>query len=459
MHGDGLIVAWYLPPDLARELAVPDGEPPEELHLTLVYLGDAEDYDVDLVMAVVKIFSNRWCWPIPGMIGGVGRFVGEADQDVIVALADVPELEHFRSCLWDEFMCNSVFMEGLPMSEHGFQPHITLAYVPKGTSSPPPLTEALEFQIDALTVAAGGSTITFPFPDRGMSGEDVAPHYYTSRERPVTRVEIQTEPVAEYVVTKAVEEERYTLGPLYAPDRLDAHDEYADAVDLQRAVWGYVRESADKGRRLYRQHDAGPDSQTVGEWVEVMAWPYEHTIKVSVPGQDERSLVMPAGTVYMGVIWSEDTWPLVKSGEIAGLSLGGRAVRVSAPGAASMGSMGDKLAMAMHEYVDKDGVCERCGETYDKGVHFSGSRKVSDNAALLLRAVTAALDETEKQHREDQERDRVEREESRKMLASVLEAWSKQAERPLPDTHIHLPQPPDVVINETIADDDADEPD
>ena len=137
---------------------------------------------------------------------------------------------------------------------------------------------------------------------------------------------------SEYVVTKAVEEKRYTFGPLYAPDRLDAHGEYTDAETLEEAVWDYVRGSAEQGRRLRLQHGDFGDV-TVAEWVSIVAWPYESEITVSVPGEAEKAaetktVTLPAGTVYMGVIWDEEVWPLVKSGKIAGFSLGGRAVRV-----------------------------------------------------------------------------------------------------------------------------------
>ena len=44
-------------------------------------------------------------------------------------------------------------------------------------------------------------------------------------------------------------------------------------------------------------------------------------------GEVERTF--PAGTVFQGVVWSETTWPDVKMGKILGLSMGGRAQRVT----------------------------------------------------------------------------------------------------------------------------------
>jgi hypothetical protein len=57
-----------------------------------------------------------------------------------------------------------------------------------------------------------------------------------------------------YLITKASgPEERFTFGPLYAPDRLDAHGEWVDASTLQKAVWEYVKASAAEGRRINLQ--------------------------------------------------------------------------------------------------------------------------------------------------------------------------------------------------------------
>ena len=38
----------------------------------------------------------------------------------------------------------------------------------------------------------------------------------------------------------------------------------------------------------------------------------------------------PAGTVFLGVIWEEWAWELVKTGKVSGYSIGGRTERVMA---------------------------------------------------------------------------------------------------------------------------------
>ena len=113
-------------------------------------------------------------------------------------------------------------------------------------------------------------------------------------------------------------EERYTLGPWYVPNRADAHNEWTDAQELQKALWGYV-ESGDRDIRL--QHNV---NIVAGKWVEALTWP--HPIEVPMVQADTGQIsktTFPAGTVFLGVIWEPWAWELVKKGEIRGYSIGG----------------------------------------------------------------------------------------------------------------------------------------
>lgn len=132
--------------------------------------------------------------------------------------------------------------------------------------------------------------------------------------------------VGDFEVSKADGEERFTLGPMYIPDRLDAHSEWTDADELQKAVWDYVK-SGD--RRIRLQHDR---DEVAGEWVEVMTWPYEVAVpmmKKNASGDDSHEeTTFPANTVFLGVKWKPWAWELIKSGKIRGYSIGGRAERL-----------------------------------------------------------------------------------------------------------------------------------
>lgn len=120
---------------------------------------------------------------------------------------------------------------------------------------------------------------------------------------------------------KEAREYRFTLGPVYAPDRLDAHDEYTTEPELFRAMIDYALKT---DRRLRLQHDVTKTCATI---IGALPWPYDHEVSLEVPGKGLRKVKLPAGTWYMGVVWDAEYWPLVKAGKIAGFSIGGRATR------------------------------------------------------------------------------------------------------------------------------------
>lgn len=128
--------------------------------------------------------------------------------------------------------------------------------------------------------------------------------------------------VGGFEVSKAVTEERFTLGPMYVPNRLDAHAEWTDGAELQKAVWDYVK-SGD--RRIRLQHDR---DRVAGEWVEVMTWPYEVEVPMLRKDADPTPVAFPAGTVFLGVRWEPWAWEMVKANQIRGYSIGGRAERL-----------------------------------------------------------------------------------------------------------------------------------
>lgn len=121
---------------------------------------------------------------------------------------------------------------------------------------------------------------------------------------------------------KQASEERFTLAPWYIPDKYDAQNEWTDAVELQKALWDYVK-SGDRDIRLQHQKDI-----KAGEWVEAMTLPYEWTTPVQKSNGSSGAITYPAGTVLLGVVWEPWAWEMVKSGEITGFSIGGSAERL-----------------------------------------------------------------------------------------------------------------------------------
>jgi hypothetical protein len=118
---------------------------------------------------------------------------------------------------------------------------------------------------------------------------------------------------------------RFTLGPLYVPDFMDAHGEWTDSTELQQAVWEWVKGG---DRTIYLQHDR---DVRAGEWVEVMTMPQPWTVNMlNGNGEAIGEITYPAGTVFLGVIWDEGPWEQILRGELRGYSIGGFSDRVLA---------------------------------------------------------------------------------------------------------------------------------
>lgn len=124
------------------------------------------------------------------------------------------------------------------------------------------------------------------------------------------------------LVSKAVGTQRFTLGPMYIPDRLDAHGEWTDPDELQKAVWDYV-DSGD--RRIRLQHDT---EVVAGRWLEVMTWPYPVEVPLMRKDAGTRTVTFPANTAFLGVQWEPWAWELVEKGLLRGYSIGGKAERL-----------------------------------------------------------------------------------------------------------------------------------
>jgi hypothetical protein len=157
----------------------------------------------------------------------------------------------------------------------------------------------------------------------GFEGQAIdAPAKKSLAWQKLSKNQEQATRIGAYGVTKADDAKRYTLGAMYIPDRVDAHGEWTDADELQRAVWDYVKTN---DRRIRLQHDR---DVVAGEWVEVMAFPYELTVPIKTLSGLEVSHTYPPNTVFLGVIWEPWAWKKVQEGEILGYSIGGKAERL-----------------------------------------------------------------------------------------------------------------------------------
>lgn len=156
---DGNIwVGYWLPEDIAAQIAIPDGIDPSELHLTLAYLKAGTDLPMDAperVADTVRAFSYKR-QPFTFSVNGAARFTGtpsSAGQDVIYAVVSSESVETFRMDLCFELASAGIVN---PWGDHyEYTPHITLAYVEQGEDVAPFTLPNVEIMLDSLTVATG----------------------------------------------------------------------------------------------------------------------------------------------------------------------------------------------------------------------------------------------------------------------------------------------------------------
>jgi 2'-5' RNA ligase len=174
----GVMVAFFLPADVAQQLAMdreadPTAMPPEELHVTLAFLGQAAELaDPGRLCRVVAGFAAV-APPVMCAISGAGRFaVGDR---VVYASVDAPQLP-----AWRQRLVEHLALGGYPPStRHGFTPHVTLCN-PDG-----PVTldvRPIEFAATTLTVAIAGARYDFPL--EGESATFAEPKPDTPPARP-----------------------------------------------------------------------------------------------------------------------------------------------------------------------------------------------------------------------------------------------------------------------------------
>ncbi len=153
------------------------------------------------------------------------------------------------------------------------------------------------------------------------------------------------------------DEQRYTLGIVYEPDKIDSQGDFAKAEDIQQAAWEFTKllqgqttvtkmalqvldtivKSIKKGETLKLdvtevfdviEKDGGGTglglmhslwSEGLGDIVENYIAPVDMVI-----GEQP----VAKGTWLMGIVWSQENFQKVKNNEITGLSMGGSGVRI-----------------------------------------------------------------------------------------------------------------------------------
>lgn len=149
----GAMVALFPDPKLAKKLALPGGDPPEQLHVTLAFLGEAEDLDFEKAKAAVEAWAKT-APPMKGTLSGIGHFDIGKGKLVTYRSVDLPDLPAPREALVEALDGAGV----PPKRDHGFTPHMTLQTGPK-LRRPPVKQQPISFA--SVTLAWGGERHEF----------------------------------------------------------------------------------------------------------------------------------------------------------------------------------------------------------------------------------------------------------------------------------------------------------
>ncbi|MDX3245837.1 2'-5' RNA ligase family protein [Streptomyces sp. ME18-1-4] len=154
-YSDGCMIALYPPLELAQELAVDGGLSPEEMHVTVCYLGDAADIDADALREVVADLAERQ--PITAQISGHARFTG-GDKDVLVALVDSAALEDLRRDTLAALASRGID----PPRDHGYCAHLTIQYLDLDAPAPLDRLDAQPVEFTTLSAVHGTDRTDYP---------------------------------------------------------------------------------------------------------------------------------------------------------------------------------------------------------------------------------------------------------------------------------------------------------
>lgn len=293
----GVMIALFPSPDVAQQLAQPGGEPAEDLHVTLAFLGDALQLaNPDALKQEVAAFAARTP-PIAGTVSGVGHFTA-GPEPVTYASVDLPTLPAIRESL----VSNLSWEDDLPSpsTEHGFTPHLTLAYDDRQVTLP-----NLPLVFDTITLCIGDERTDFPL--YGVRKDEVwhTPVWVAKDDQ--ARVPPPGAPLKVY-------------GVVLHPDVVDSQGDIAPAEEIEKAAHRWLIES--------RMHDTQHDEGAMPDVVPIESYIAPHELNVAGRKVLKGSWVV--GVAVYGEALKRD----VVEGRITGFSIGGSAVRSEALAAA-----------------------------------------------------------------------------------------------------------------------------
>lgn len=161
-EGNGIMVALAPPQRVVDALKQEGGEPPEDLHVTLAYLGKTKEYKPDH-LANLTSHVAEWAQRHPGpnmAIEGSGTFLARKKDDphVLHALVNAPGLHRLQADLTDHLKAGGYN----PREDYGYLPHVTLGYTKHNVRFLPKVPR-MSWKASKVWTAIGGSRQGHPF--------------------------------------------------------------------------------------------------------------------------------------------------------------------------------------------------------------------------------------------------------------------------------------------------------
>ncbi|WP_328856904.1 2'-5' RNA ligase family protein [Williamsia herbipolensis] len=186
-HTGGMVALIPAASD-AADLALDGAEPPDELHVTLAYLGDdLTDVADDQVDEWVRIITEgvAQAQPLSGTLFARASFNDQNPdrEQCAVYLIEAPGLSALRAQVWD--IAEAPPIEAPAPTFDGYVPHMTMGYgVDVGDLA---AGQGREVTFDRIRVAVAGRTVDIPLGTPPPSSDDVEEH---------TVSDVPAEPVA-----------------------------------------------------------------------------------------------------------------------------------------------------------------------------------------------------------------------------------------------------------------------
>lgn len=340
-HGDSVMVCFTIPSDVAQALAVEDGEAPEELHLTLAYLGHVGKnvplHVVSSIASTLQSFAMNYA-PIYGTIGGPIRFNASESsdgKDVCVASFQSPAIRSFR----EEIVSYLKFAGAEPFNNFDYTPHITLAYLLPREEMPVDRIDLVNITFDKISLVVGETVTDFPLTGTNVTkaNEDQLEEEDESSEDDKSESEDLEKGIEISGNIIKLDGERQLAFGWFSIVEIDGRpltDTQGDIIDestIEEAAYDFVLE-ARKGGNMHESNEDG-SIRGVGRLVESVVFTKEKQVAMVKSLQDQGiDAVLDLKCIaWWGGMHVEDseTWKKIKEGHLRAWSIGGKGKRAA----------------------------------------------------------------------------------------------------------------------------------